>query len=198
MALTAVLIHGAGSHSATMVPIAMQLQRLGYTNIINVGYDCSGTLEESIASVSSKIEHAITTPLLVIGHSLGGVIGYELQKRQAFRVHHLITIASPLHGSRLAKRAASSSYMPTRTVYKCLADRLDRTHKPPKCTYNTISCGWFGSQFDLCVWSNEAQFEPHRHKHFYCHDHRMAVVSPFVLAHLASLLATVEEPEGPG
>jgi pimeloyl-ACP methyl ester carboxylesterase len=119
-----VLLHGAGSHSATMIPILLALRHKGYRNVANVAYDCSGTLAKSVAIVAGKLKSLggvnAATPLIVIGHSLGGVIGYELQAAAAalhFNIVHLVAIASPVHGSIVAKWANDT--LPRRKVSVC-------------------------------------------------------------------------------
>jgi len=96
-----VLLHGAGGRRWHMLSIEKFLKSKGYI-CHNISYQHSGNLKQCIDSVNRRLTHTIRlfeTPLIIIGQSLGGLIGSQLHKH-GWNIRQLITIASPLRGAR--------------------------------------------------------------------------------------------------
>lgn len=70
--------------------------------VILVDYNSALPLENSYHHILSKIPK--DRPLSIIGHSLGGLLGYLLCARDnGVEVSHLLTISSPFNGSAQAR-----------------------------------------------------------------------------------------------
>lgn len=90
-------------------------------------------------------------------------------------------IASPLHGAsvlHLLQRLVPGGVWSAlhHPPYDTLMTKGHEAEPPHP--YRTISCGHFWSDFDLCVWREEALLAPERHTHLGWHDHSFVVASP--------------------
>lgn len=95
MSCTLCFIHGLNSSKHSFAYMA---QELGGVSKIN--YDSHQPLAESIVQVSRQLPKK--DPIILIGHSLGGVIGLSLVLTKTHNVQKLVTISSPLGGSGIA------------------------------------------------------------------------------------------------
>lgn len=95
-----VLLHGLGRSPASMLPLDWYLSREGFTTQ-RLGYPSTEqTVSEAIAHVGDALPAG---PHIIIGHSLGGLIGARLL-RAGGAVPHVIQLGSPNLGSAMAER----------------------------------------------------------------------------------------------
>lgn len=90
-------IHGLNSTPSSFKYI---LQKLPKHNAHLINYHSHQPLSESIMEVISQLPKGET--LSLVGHSLGGVIAALIAADNADSINELITISSPLSGSRAA------------------------------------------------------------------------------------------------
>lgn len=178
------LLHGLGAHAVTLYPLSLYLQWQGYTNVHTINYpvDNHGTIDESVNFVSDYIDNVTTktTPIILVGQSMGGVIANNLHKK-GWTIKHAIYIGSPLHGAQLLTQL--EDILPTKirdALHKKPYDILKNKEResPPPHTYNTISMGWFNTEFDGCVYKDETVIEPTNHTHLPWADHRTIFANP--------------------
>jgi pimeloyl-ACP methyl ester carboxylesterase len=178
------LLHGLGASSLGMLPLAWYLQNRGFQRVVALDYDPNGQSAGASAIQVSRLLHVhgfkLHEPLIIIGHSMGGVVGNQLHKH-GWKLAHAIYIGSPLHGARALHtvRALLPTWLTAaiwRSSYTELAAK-GRERAPPH-RFFTISLGWGASRFDGCVWSDEAVLDPCRHAHLAWTDHRTALCSP--------------------
>ena len=176
-----------------MLPIKYFLRGKGYT-CHNISYEHNGNLEQCIESVNRQLAHTIRlfeTPLIIIGQSLGGLIGSQLHKH-GWNIQQLIAIASPLHGARFigeieqkVKRCVNETTekllrkLLIRKVYNDLRDlaESDPELAEPPHAYHTISTSWGNGDFDGCVYRDETIITPENHTHIPWSDHRFILFS---------------------
>jgi pimeloyl-ACP methyl ester carboxylesterase len=92
-----VFLHGLNCTSKIFSFLHSQLPH--HTPIF-VDYTSQQPLEDSYLQVLCKLSHR--KPITVIGHSLGGVLGYMLATRSRLKITNLVTISSPFGGSQVA------------------------------------------------------------------------------------------------
>ena len=171
------MIHGLGSHSITFYPLQLYLQKSGYTNIHGINYPVNTyTFQQSLEFVNNKILEIIpneNTPIVVIGQSFGGLICNNLH-RMGRNILKSICICSPLHGAKLVNTV--EYYLPefikkfiNRNPYDYLKDK-DKDELPPH-DFHTISFGLFNSNFDRCVYKDEALLDANKHTHISWSSH---------------------------
>jgi triacylglycerol esterase/lipase EstA (alpha/beta hydrolase family) len=106
-----VLVHGMGRTSASMLPLAVALEREGY-EVLNWGYSSFCC---SIAELGQRLERELreypgTTPHRIhfVGHSLGNIIIRQMLGSEGFPhpVGHVVMLAPPNQGSHEADRHA--------------------------------------------------------------------------------------------
>lgn len=119
-------------------------------------------------------------PIIVIGQSMGGVIANSLHKKQ-WDITIAIYIGSPLHGARLLNHLDSNLPTVIRDwFYKSGYDHLltkEQEPAPPH-PYHTISMAWPFTDFDGCVYKDEATIEEDKHTHLGWADHRTVFLNP--------------------
>lgn len=108
--LLIVIIHGYLSTPTHWLLLQMRLKKCGYVDVIRLEYNpFSGSIEEWGSSFARLIE-PLRPRTLLIGHSLGGLIAIRtatlLPENSLSKV---ITLGSPMKGTRLARFALSNS-----------------------------------------------------------------------------------------
>lgn len=93
---TVAYIHGLNSSHRSF---SFLTQNLPDHNIVKVNYNSHQSLADSIAEVRKQLPKG---PLNLVGHSLGGLISSLLVADEPERFLSLVTISSPLGGSRAA------------------------------------------------------------------------------------------------
>jgi triacylglycerol esterase/lipase EstA (alpha/beta hydrolase family) len=102
-----VLIHGYGSKSSFMEPIADLLTDKGY-RVVNIQYPTTDSIESIadiyITSVLQRLDSRVTTHFVT--HSMGSVVlRYYLQRHSMSQLGKVVFVAPPSHGSPLADLA---------------------------------------------------------------------------------------------
>lgn len=98
---TIFMIHGLNSSSSSFNYLCEKL-KLSNPNasFALIEYKSHQPLEASIAEVLSQLPK--TGSIYLVGHSLGGVIATIIAADHPARIEKLVTISSPIHGSRAA------------------------------------------------------------------------------------------------
>lgn len=195
-----VLLHGLGAHPATLWPLATFLRAsTRYDDVRCLTYDVTVPLAESVASADASLRADLSPEsceLTLLGHSWGGLVANRLHSR-GWAVAAAIYISSPLHGASvlnwLQARLPEWAWNCVRRIpYETLMAKA-REEEPPH-PYRTISCGYLWSDFDACVWREEATLDPARHTHISCHDHRLVVASPMLWRAVRTALSDMAGP----
>ncbi|MEM8605166.1 MAG: alpha/beta fold hydrolase, partial [Cyanobacteria bacterium P01_H01_bin.121] len=99
-----ILLHGLNDTANIFKGLRSQLVEWGYD--VHVLDLVPSDAQTGLEILAEQVAHYVNTqipdgPLIVIGFSMGGIVGrYYLQRLDVQqRVNHLITIASPHHGS---------------------------------------------------------------------------------------------------
>lgn len=131
-AMPIVLIHGYFHNRSGMLVMQRALRKQGFRHVHTVSYvPLRRTIPEIAELVSCKIndllERAGTKKVHIIGHSLGGILGryYVEQMGGAEKVHTLITLGTPHHGTMIAyagRSPAAKQLRPGSQFMRELAD----------------------------------------------------------------------------
>jgi pimeloyl-ACP methyl ester carboxylesterase len=99
MAPTILFVHGLNCTGKIFTHLRSQLPE---HQAIVAHYDTSQPIEKSLEQVRAEVE--TTDPLWIVGHSLGGIIGYLLALRNdsEFKINGLASISTPFGGSSTA------------------------------------------------------------------------------------------------
>ena len=92
------LIHGLSGIPITLLPMKWTLQKRGYKNVHIISYSSiSLSLENATNTIYEQIKKiADNKKIILVGHSFGGVISYNLSKNTNLNISLLILVASPL------------------------------------------------------------------------------------------------------
>lgn len=190
-----VLLHGAGGNRLTMLALYTYLRTwTGLERIVRPYYSSNvSDIDAAVDDVDSQIAlHAsrMDDDVIIVGQSLGGVIGYRIATSTRFRVRLLITIGSPLHGAALVGmlRERMTEYAYTTLVHRPVYAELERQRRvePPRVPYHCFTTGWGWSSFDGCVFVDEARFDDEHHTHLSWGDHRFIIADPRLVTSVAS------------
>lgn len=97
-----VILHGLYMHGIAMQPLAMNMEKIGYTTHLITYNSLAIEPERLFRRIDRALDESKTNVL--IGHSLGGVmIQRYLDSRQPSTdvVSHVVTIGSPLQGASI-------------------------------------------------------------------------------------------------
>ena len=105
---TIVLLHGLGAHGLTLRPMQNFLRKaFPHFNIVSVSSSTFfNTFRSIVKDVVSEILYQ-TPPnhnIIIIGHSLGGIVARQISVLLGKRVEGIISIGSPHAGAILADR----------------------------------------------------------------------------------------------
>jgi len=178
---TVVLIHGLDSpwHGAVLRPLQFYLEHMGY-DVVRASHSSGPTIADTISEVRAQLPEG---DLVLIGHSLGGVIAADLAELEGARVRHIVCIASPVNGASLATSWVGRTLGRGRQIVAELADAVG----PPPCNYTTLSGAWWPSTFDGRVWANETHWDVSRHT-FLGFGHTFLVWHPTVWHKIVDVL----------
>ncbi len=99
------LVHGYANSSAIWIYQLLSLKKRGLGPIytINLGYPFS-SIEKYSEKLKKKIEEIGSDKIILIGHSMGGLVASycALNLKPKVKVTDIITIGSPLHGTKVA------------------------------------------------------------------------------------------------
>jgi hypothetical protein len=186
------LLHGLGSHPITLFPLKIYLMYIkGFTNVHNIEYSVDNVdINDSINDANEKMARLCNkeiNEIIIIGQSMGGVIASKLHTK-GWKIKKIITIGSPLHGARILNQLNSAlpswiSNFLRRNSYTYLMTK-EKEKEPPH-DYHTISMSWPFTDFDGCVYKDEAMFTKdeamftkEKHTHLKWADHRTIFTNP--------------------
>ncbi len=178
------LLHGLGAHSATLWPLMKYLNYCGYTNIHNLNYPVDELeFDETLDFVDDlmcKLADKDKDEIILIGQSMGGVVSNNMHTK-GWTIKKAIYIGSPLHGANLLNQVEAILPTPIKNYfYKKPYDMLkikEREVEPPH-PYHCITMGWFNTEFDGCVYKEEAVLDAEHHTHLRWADHRTIFANP--------------------
>ena len=178
------LLHGLGANPVTLLPLELWLNYKGYKNTYRISYPVDKlSLIDSIAYVNKIMEELAnkSSEIIVIGQSIGGRVANELHKFN-WNIKLAIFIGSPLGGANLLNQL--ESWLPTQIrdkFYKLPYDdlkNLKNKANPPPHPYHAITMGWFNTNFDGCIYTNEGKFDDTHHTRLSWADHRTIFANP--------------------
>jgi len=195
------LLHGAGATPATLLPLEVSLRECGHTRIHRFRYPVSELpFEECLDALSEHMETLVskTSPVILIGQSIGGVFANNLHRKGWTNIVLSIYIASPLSGARLLSQLK-------RIVPKCLWNYICRGRhvqyeylmekgpedEPPH-EYATISTSWPLLTIDGCVYQDETMLDPDYHHHIPWSTHWTLFSSPALARKVQDLIKDAE------
>ena len=196
--LPIILLHGLGSHPVTMKGIEYYLNCRGMWHTHNLTYKSSTlTLEESVDNIYKQLVSLNMTgrDIIIIGQSMGGVIGSKLVSFDDIHVKLLITIGSPLKGARALEKlptVLTRSSLMYKPMYDDLLYMLTETQVAPACKYHCITMSWPFTTFDGCVFMDEGYFDEDFHTHLNWADHRTVFGNPRLWTHVHTVICCHE------
>lgn len=93
-------IHGLNSSRRSFAYVASQLTEDGPNGDVLIDYNSRQPLEDSVRQVLRFVPK--DEPVILVGHSLGGVIAALIAQRAKANITKLVTISAPLGGSKFA------------------------------------------------------------------------------------------------
>lgn len=186
------LIHGLHSKPFVFLPMEYTLRYyIPNSNVYRVGYPTKLSLKESVKHVSNEIEKNSTkeSNIILIGHSLGGIIAKNLHKHN-WNIKKSIFISSPLKGSFVLDFIENK--LPSINNIFCkdpiFSDIKSQNGEEPPHDYYTISTCWLNTEFDGRVFKNTCILNEEKHTHFSFSDHTIALIDPRVINHIINLI----------
>lgn len=179
-----VLIHGLGANPLTLWPLKVYLAfKFPKARILVPSYDTKGiaSTQELVERVSQALDVDKTTPLHVVGQSLGGIAAMNLHT-QGWNIVKAVTVGSPLHGASILNKLP----MFDRGTYTYL--RTKSKQAPPPHAYHTISMGILNSDFDSCVYKHETKLVEQHHSHEPWLEHRFGFLHPRLWKRIAQVI----------
>ena len=205
---TVFLLHGLGGYPWTLSLMQMHLVHQGFRRVHALTYDTEApTLAQSMTSASVAMDRILDCVpeerrrqrVLLVGHSWGGLVANNLHQH-GWDVVGAVYIASPLHGASMLHTLREwipegLAELLRRPAYNALLPK--GRESPPPHPYHTVSAGYFGSDFDGCVWAEEATLHPDHHTHLTWEDHRLVIAKPRLWRLVAKQLKEQLRPSHP-
>lgn len=180
------LLHGLGGRPFTLWPLMAYLGLHGYTNAQTIAYPAdTASMEKCLKHIHDGIAAVIEPgdPIMLIGQSMGGLMANNLARAWPdLNVVFSVMIGAPLHGARLLNQLDAILPVFVRNLlnkpvpYEFL--RTKGRDEPPPHAYHTISMGWAWTDFDRCVYRDEAMHDQNHHTHFVWMDHGVGFADP--------------------
>lgn len=178
-----ILLHGADGRSWGLKPIKKTLEEK-YVNVYIINYNNNGTLDQCIDDADKQIQNIVdkNQEIVIIGQSLGGVIGSKLHAF-GWNICLLIAIASPLKGARFintlnSKLSTIYTRFFRRVVYDDLGANVYKEFvRPPHPIYTISTSLPFFSNFDICVFVDETKVDDDTHYHIPYSHHALVLYS---------------------
>ena len=193
-----VFLHGLGATPITMWPLKEYIKRWGgYKNTYLIKYEVDHIkFEEALEKLDKQLEEILDKKLetpVFVGQSMGGLMANNLHKK-GWNPLKTITIGSPLHGARFLNQL--ESVLPNFIVrrlkkrsYEYLMDK-PKDEKPPH-EHHTITMSWFFTNFDGCVYKDEAMYDEENNTHLYWADHRTIFGNPRLWIHVLNKIKNI-------
>lgn len=185
------LLHGLGATPYTLLGVEKYLNWKGFTRTHKLSYPSwTHNLEGCVDIISNDLEETVNKneKIIVIGQSMGGVIGSLLHTR-GWNLEMLITIGSPVKGAAIVRTLKNKLPQKVLNVihkpmYDDLIKLLDEPIEEPPHNYHCLTMAWPMSKFDGCVYVEEAHFDKERHTHLPFADHRTIFANPRLWWHV--------------
>lgn len=159
--VTIVLLHGIGSSLAMWEPLSKNLP----PNVRVIGIDLLGfghspkpewaryhTKVQADSIATTLIRHRVSGPLVIVGHSLGGLVAIEFARRYSRSVKSLVLISPPIYmPDRNPKRFEPRPEEIIRRMYQLMAENPKATEKVLRLagTYNLLNKGFQADTVDV-------------------------------------------------
>lgn len=208
-----ILLHGLGQDSITLglknsislMAVKSSLYMKGYKNIYNPYYNTLGNLETSIKMADKAISEYVSKEdeIIVIGHSLGGIIALKLREN-GWKLKYVITIASPLQGTVMISYVQNNlpnqlewmekniPYITTMLKTPIWDDLIQLKKNPiakPEHPVTTISTSLANTSFDGRVAISDTKLDGNDdHYHFNWSEHTAILADIRLLIKLGELL----------
>jgi pimeloyl-ACP methyl ester carboxylesterase len=126
---TVLFVHGHGGSPRAFAPMERSLSLPGRFRFAGWSYRPVGSVADVAADLAEHVERDIDGPVLVVGHSLGGIVArYWLQELGGHaRARSLVTLSSPHRGLRAIPGAALLPLVRELTAGSALLDTLERS-----------------------------------------------------------------------
>lgn len=193
------LLHGLGGKAKlSFLGISGYLRyAMGYKNIHIPTYpadqhddldSCLNFIDDYLLDIGLNKEDR----LIIIGQSMGGVYAHNLHKKGWENIFLSISIGSPLKGASILHSA--EKYLPAfikdplnKPPYDYLKKNIEQSEPPHP--YHCVTMGWFyGTNFDGCVFRDEAYLDEKNSTHYEFSDHRFFNFSPRLFFKLHELI----------
>ena len=201
-----ILLHGLGPRVITglsLVPLELYLNHVcGYKNTHRIRYPVNTMMPREMVDDVSKTMIGLGLGLgdddeiMVIGQSMGGVVANMLHTK-GWNISKAVYIGSPLNGARLLKQI--ESILPTfvkdmlmKPAYHYLMIPSMRAAVPPH-DFHTISMAWPFTDFDGCVYRDEACIHADHHTHLAFADHRSVFLNPRLWSEVGKRLGNTKK-----
>ncbi len=100
-----VLLHGWMARSLSLIVLKKRLEKLGYSVYIpDFGYNL-GRVEDLAGKLDRYIKSNGIRDFILIGHSMGGLLGLYYYQNYKHRIVKLISLGCPFHGTNVARLA---------------------------------------------------------------------------------------------
>jgi pimeloyl-ACP methyl ester carboxylesterase len=191
---TIILLHGSGNNQSEWIIGRFYLKNY---NILSFNYaglfsnDKNDGIEDyANGKVRDKINEykQITgcNEFIIIGHSLGGLIGLyyaiNIADIDGINITKIITIASPLQGAPLAKYKTAKRYKQMSYNSTILLDLINNMKNSDKDIY----C--IASEYDWAVPFSNGLVNGMEGKQYKFHGHYSLIISPLVWRHIMTIL----------
>jgi pimeloyl-ACP methyl ester carboxylesterase len=191
-----VLLHGLGNRRWTLIGLEFYLNWYGYSNVFRPQFNADTLPEISCAEVTRLLIEQCrldkTQPIVVIGNSMGGVVGSHLHEF-GWRIELLITINSPLNGATLLREL--DSMLPISVMGMCGGNSPTYNYLKalpvmgiPPHPYKTIGTPLPFMNSDGMVQEQDAMIEAQHHHRIGWGSHHTVVLDPRVYFAILSIL----------
>jgi triacylglycerol esterase/lipase EstA (alpha/beta hydrolase family) len=182
--------------------LSYTINKAGYSDVHRLSYSTKDKIEELVKLVSDEIEKNIKDknhPIVLIGHSLGGIVVRDISKTKRFNIKLCVMINSPQGGSKVLRTIKDT--MPTKAfeMFKHIGGEIvedlgsDLSKTPPPVPYKTIGSSMPCSRFDGKVYSSNMHLEKEHHHHINNSGHSVILFDPRLHIYILKLLKDTDD-----
>lgn len=131
------VIPGFGFSDASTVPVQLVLRAAGYRVFLSGilwNIDCADATIDSLVRVTERAVQANGGPVLVVGHSRGGMLARGLAVRRPDLVSRVITMGSPLNYEFAFYEVPAPLVAVLQEVHHCDPKRREMRCSTPQCS----------------------------------------------------------------
>jgi pimeloyl-ACP methyl ester carboxylesterase len=193
------ILHGLGSRTFSLLPLELYLNYIGFKNTHTLYYPVDDMeFDETLEYVDIEMQKITNKkePVILIGQSMGGVVSNQLHKK-GWNIQQAVYIGSPLRGAKFINQLGSVIPESMKKIlfkkgHHFLKDdeKLKEYIVEPPHKYNTISMGWFFTDFDGCVYKRETILNEDNHIHLPWSDHRTVFANPILWWIVGKIIAS--------